>query len=127
MGVEVGFEGVRKLSEFVDATVYCARKRAACRFKGVARVEHDHGLALSVVALVEPALQGDGVNRRGAAAGGLNRRVVHADDFWFDFHQPLSERLGVWPAFFGCQARETVVAAQPSHKSVNFDGLTCQK
>jgi hypothetical protein len=68
-------------------------------FEGVACVQRDDGPPLVVVAPVQPALDGAGIDGRRAACLRLNRRMVHADDFALDFHTQLSKWRRGGPAF----------------------------
>ena len=65
------------------------------------------------MALVEPALErGCASTRRRAAGGGLDGRMVHADDLALDLDQQLAKGLRVRPAFLGLAGRRSAASAR---------------
>ena len=88
--LEGGFVGpkrIREIAEFADAPIHRARECSFVHLKGIARVQGHDRAACVVLARIQPAPHRGGTHRRGAALRGLDRRVVHADDFALDLDQ----------------------------------------
>jgi len=79
---------ITKFSEFPEVI-----ENNRADLEGVAGVEQYHRLAFVVLALVEPAFERAGLDARRAAAGRLDGRVVHSDDFALELDQHAAEGL----------------------------------
>ena len=57
----------REFAEFFDTVVNRVVEGADIDFEGIAGIQHYNGLALIIVALIQPAFECRGLDRRGAA------------------------------------------------------------
>ena len=91
--MQVGLGGVGKFTELGESPIDGPLERACVHLEIVARIQRDHGAAVVVVSLVQPAFQRGCRHRRGAAMLRLDGGVVHADDLVLHLHQQFFERL----------------------------------
>ena len=108
---------IGKFGELSDAPIDGPRERAVIHLKRVARVEHDHGLPVVVMASIQPTLQGFWLHPRRTAVKRSNGRMIHPNDFVFQFHKEATEGLRCTPALFAIDISKPRVLAQPGNEA----------
>ncbi len=108
----------RKIAEFRNVVFHRVLEGTHGHLEGIACIEHHHGAAGVVVALVEPALEIHGPHGRRPARFGADQRHLHRDDFLGAHQHPL-EGLGVRQALLGRDIREARVGVEPGHEGVD--------
>src|SRR5690606_17822304 len=73
-----------KLGKSFDAKVERAFEGAGIDFEAIARIQQHDFVAVVVLTISQPALQGFRVDDWGATQFRANRRVIHANDFALD-------------------------------------------